>query len=200
MTLEIGNPHPQFGNPFTGDLVDGGKLYIGTVGADPEASPVACFWDEALTLTAFQPIRTRGGYIVNGSNIARLYTAATDYSIRLRDSDDSQIFYLTSVTVGGVASQPLNANLTAIAALTTTSYGRSLLTLANQAALQAAVGLVASLPLSGGTVTGGIIRASAGAYVYNADPAHTNGSFTDIGPSDALPAVSNGALVGRLET
>jgi hypothetical protein len=39
------------------------------------------------------------------------------------------------------ASQPLDADLTAIAALTTTAYGRALLTLANQAALQAAAGL-----------------------------------------------------------
>lgn len=38
------------------------------------------------------------------------------------------------------ASQPLDADLTAIAALTTQAYGRSLLTLANQAALFAALG------------------------------------------------------------
>lgn len=37
-------------------------------------------------------------------------------------------------------AQPLDSDLTAIAALSTTSYGRNLLTLANQAALQAAVG------------------------------------------------------------
>lgn len=36
--------------------------------------------------------------------------------------------------------QPLDSGLTAIAALSTTSYGRNLLTLANQAALQSAVG------------------------------------------------------------
>ncbi len=39
------------------------------------------------------------------------------------------------------ASQPLDSDLSAIAELTTTTYGRALLTLANQAALQAAAGL-----------------------------------------------------------
>ena len=38
------------------------------------------------------------------------------------------------------ASQPLDSDLTAIAALTTTAYGRALLELANQAALHAALG------------------------------------------------------------
>lgn len=40
----------------------------------------------------------------------------------------------------GSAYQPVDSDLTAIAALTTTSYGRALLTLANLAALQATLG------------------------------------------------------------
>jgi len=44
------------------------------------------------------------------------------------------------------AYQPLDSDLTAIAALTTTAYGRSLLALANQAALQAEAGGSALTP------------------------------------------------------
>lgn len=48
------------------------------------------------------------------------------------------------------ASQPLDSDLTAIAALSTTAYGRGLLTLANAAAAD-------WLPLAGGTMTGVIV-------------------------------------------
>lgn len=52
----------------------------------------------------------------------------------------------TEVYAGVATSQPLDADLTAIAALSTTAYGRALLTLANQAALQSAVGTINSRP------------------------------------------------------
>jgi hypothetical protein len=46
----------------------------------------------------------------------------------------------TAIEAVPAAYQPLDSDLTAIAALTTTSYGRGLLSLANQAALQAEAG------------------------------------------------------------
>jgi hypothetical protein len=49
-----------------------------------------------------------------------------------RDSVDARV-----TAVGGGAYQPLDSDLTAIAALSTTSYGRAFLALANQAALMA---------------------------------------------------------------
>ena len=59
------------------------------------------------------------------------------------------------------ASQPLDSDLTAIAALTTTAYGRALLTLANAAAGQTAFGLgtmstqnATAVAITGGTATG----------------------------------------------
>lgn len=48
--------------------------------------------------------------------------------------------YLTTAAAAS-GYQPLDSDLTAIAALTTTAYGRGLLELANQAALQSAVGI-----------------------------------------------------------
>ena len=49
-------------------------------------------------------------------------------------------------------AQPLDSDLTAIAALSTTSYGRNLLTLANQAALAAAVGSNNATNVTSGTL------------------------------------------------
>ncbi|MEP7454310.1 hypothetical protein [Phyllobacterium sp. SB3] len=58
-------------------------------------------------------------------------------------------------TPPGGPYQPLDSDLTAIAALSTTIYGRSLLTLANNAAL--ATSLNGNwLPLTGGTLTGAV--------------------------------------------
>lgn len=70
------------------------------------------------------------------------------------DIPDLSATYLT-VAAAAVTYQPLDADLTAIAALTTTAYGRSLLTLANSAALTAGVDLFSSslkglVPASGG--------------------------------------------------
>lgn len=56
-----------------------------------------------------------------------------------------------SLAAAGI--QPLDADLTAIAALTTAAYGRSLLTLANLAALKAALALASTDLSDFGTVT-----------------------------------------------
>jgi hypothetical protein len=75
----------------------------------------------------------------------------------------------SAADTGGVARflQPLDADLTAIAALATTPYGRGLLILANQAALKSATGIPDPLAAVGGTVTGNILRGGAGAHIYH---------------------------------
>lgn len=172
MTQRIINPFPLYLDK-RGNLLDGGFVYIGTAGADPETSPVATYWDSALTLPAVQPLRTLGGVIVNNGNPAFVFVAGDNYSLRVRDNTMDEVFYVASVVQAEVPYQPLDADLTAIAALATTSFGRSLLTLANTAALKAATGIPDCLPLTGGTVTGNIIRSAAGAHTY-----HTNSAFT----------------------
>lgn len=158
-----------------GALSDGGYIYVGEANADPELSPINVYWDAAGTILAQQPLRTVGGLIVNGSIPAPWFVNATDYSMRLRDSDEVQTFYAPSLFPSGAAYQPLDSDLSAIAALGTTPFGRSLLTLASQAALAAATGIPDPLPLTGGNVTGAIGRQGAGVYVYFKDAAMTSG-------------------------
>lgn len=127
-----------------GRLLDAGYIYIGTVGTNPEtlANQLPLFWDSAMTIAAVQPLRTLGGHVVNGANPSNVYFSATDYSITVRDVNSVLVDNSNSSTeTGGVSYQPLAANLTAIAALSATAYGEALLTLANQAALQSAVGV-----------------------------------------------------------
>jgi hypothetical protein len=174
MAQRINNPFPLFLDE-DGDLLFGGKVYIGTANQDPETNPLAVFWDEELTDAAEQPLRVYGGLIHNGDSPAFVFAAGDDYSIRTRDADDELIWYVPSIKVTGQQYQPLDGDLTAIAALATTSYGRALLTLANQAALKAATGIPDCLPLIGGTVTGNIARSSAGPHLYHTDGALVSG-------------------------
>jgi hypothetical protein len=178
-----------------GALLDAGKIYLGTSGADPEVSPIVAYWDSDLTLVAPQPLRTLGGVIMNGEDPANVYLADGDYSQRVRDADDVLIpaYTFSSAAIvtgtsggGGTSYQPLAATLTLLAALTTTAFGRSLLALANTAALQALVGNTAGLASTGGTVTGNIVRGGAGVHAYFADAAMTGGRIfiTAVGATD----------------
>lgn len=185
------NPLPQFLDS-RGALLDGGSIYIGTAGQNPETSPKTVYWDSALSQVASQPLRTLGGHIINGETPAQIFLADGDYSLRIRDADGSMVANVTSVATatagseGGDDEQPQDSDLTAIAALTTTAFGRNLLTLANAAALRSAAGIPDSLALTGGTVTGNIVRAGAGVHPYFADAAMTGGRIyvTAAGASD----------------
>lgn len=89
------------------------------------------------------------------------------------------------------ASQPVDPNLTNIAALTTTAYGRALLTLANQAAL---LGLI---PLTSETVQGLVELATAAEAITGTDntravhPAGLAAVFTDRIDTNVALGASN---------
>lgn len=173
MTQRIGNPFPYFGDR-RGRPLTGGKVYLGEQGADPQTSPVSAFYDSDLSQAAAQPINVIGGLLVNESgNPTQVYVDEDEYSIRVRDADGAEVSYLASATFETDQFQPLDSDLTAIAALATTTYGRALLALADAAALRTYAGIVAPLPLAGGSVTGEIKRSGAGAYPYMADAGYT---------------------------
>lgn len=172
----LANPTPLFLDR-RGTLLDAGQIYVGVAGSDPELSPIAVFWDKERTIEALQPLRTSGGVIVNGRSPAFVYTAAADYSMRIRDADSNEVSYVPSSVdaAGDDLYQPKDSDLTAIAALTTTEFGRQLLTLANAAALRDATGIPNGLAVAGGTMTGNIGRQGAGTHLYHMNPAYTSG-------------------------
>lgn len=189
----IDNPFPLFLDQH-GGLIDAGYIYIGTAGADPQVSPITVYWDAALSIPAAQPLRTRGGVIINNGSPALVYTGAADYSMRVRDADGNLVSYLSSASAtGGATYQPLDSDLTAIAALATTSFGRALLTQATAAAARAALGVINGLPLAGGTVTGNIVRSGAGPHQYHADGAFVSGRkfYTATGAADPTSQVGD---------
>lgn len=192
---KLSNPEPIFLDA-SGGLADGGYIFLGVANDDPETNPIDCFWDFARTIPAEQPIRTIGGLVVNGTTPASVFFAESDYSTRMKDSGGNLVFYApTTYPVGSF--QPLDSDLTAIAALGTTAYGRALLTLANQAALQTALGLPAALPLTGGALSGPVTRSGGGGYFYGTDPAMTDPKiYPPLAIGTANPATGAGSLQG----
>ncbi len=87
----IVNPYPVILNQVGGGL-NGGKVYIGVAGQDPQTNPVTVYWDTSGTIPAAQPLTTIGGYIWNAGTPAQVY-GPTEYSIRVRDRLDVEIFY-----------------------------------------------------------------------------------------------------------
>lgn len=185
MTKRVGNPLPFF-TDRRGLPMDGGRLYLGTVNADPELSPVTVYLDEACTIPIAQPILIVGGFATDDGNPAFFYVAPDAYSLRVRDRDGGEVHYFADATVQETSWQPRNDGLLAIAALATTPYGRSVLTQEDAAALRNYLGLVDYLPLTGGAVTGDIVRSGGGAYVHHANAANTAGRIfiTAAGASD----------------
>ena len=184
---KLSNPTPIFLDR-RGALLDAGFIYIGLAGHDPETDPIQLYWDAARTIAAPQPLRTLGGVIVNGANAAFVYMAESDYSMRVRDAGGVIVGpgYIPSTSVVMPDYQPLDSDLSAIAALSTTTFGRALLTLANAAALKTATGIPDCLPLTGGSVTGNVVRSGAGVLSYYADAAMTGGRIyiTAAGAAD----------------
>jgi hypothetical protein len=190
----VGNPFPLWLD-LTGALLDAGSIYVGIAGADPEVFPVPVFWDEGLSIPAAQPLETRGGVIVNAGAPALVYTADGEFSLRVRDADGGEVFFTDNASeTGGASYQPLDTDLSAIAALATTVFGRSLLTAANATAARSMLSIVDSLPKAGGTMTGNILRSGAGPHLYHTDGGLVSGRvFTTVNTA-ADPTSANGDI------
>ena len=185
MSTQIGNPFPMFYDR-RGRPLDGGSIYIGRVGLDPETNPLALFADIELTDAMAQPVRTIGGLMSRDGQTILPQIAEDQYSIRVRDSDGAEIFYLADANFAALSIQPLSNTLTAIAALVTTNFGRRLLEQGSAAGLRAYANIPDALPLSGGTMTGDIKRSGAGGFAFAADPAipRVRFFFTEAGADD----------------
>ena len=92
----IREPLPMFFDA-NGNALDNGYIYIGTENLNPEANPIAVYWDSALKYPAAQPIRTTFGYPSRDGAPARLYTNS-HYSILVKDSNSNQIYSVESDT------------------------------------------------------------------------------------------------------
>ena len=95
--LQIQSPFQQLFDT-NGSPLDDGYVYIGTANANPETSPIAIYWDDAGTIPAAQPLRTLNGYIVRSGTPARVYTAADDFSMTVKDRQGRVVFSVLDAT------------------------------------------------------------------------------------------------------
>lgn len=97
MTLySVANSYPAILSQ-NGVGLNGGKVYIGIAGQDPEVSPANVYWDGAGTILAAQPLDVVGGYIQRAGTPATAYISALTYSIRVRDRFGVEVYYSAEV-------------------------------------------------------------------------------------------------------
>lgn len=90
-SLPINAPFTNF-QDSSGQPLESGYIFIGTVNLNPETNPVSVFWDSALTIPAAQPLRTAGGYIVRNGTPAKIYSSAASWSITVKDRNLALIY------------------------------------------------------------------------------------------------------------
>lgn len=81
-----------------GSPLEDGYIYIGADSMDPEANPIAAFFDSALSVPAPQPIRTKGGYPSNAGAPSRIYVGPSSYSVRVKNKNSTTIHSDLSIT------------------------------------------------------------------------------------------------------
>jgi hypothetical protein len=162
---------------INGQPLEDGYVWIGVLGLEPQANPLAAYWDSALTQAVTQPVRTRGGYPLNGSAIGKLHTAAR-CSVKVQNKNGSTVVLDLTGQGGLIASQAEaeagtdnTKSMTALRSTQQNSYqfGR---TVANEAAM---------LALAGAIVGSEVYRTDTATYwKLRALPAATLGNWTQL--------------------
>lgn len=95
--LSVQVPYPVFLDR-DGQPLDNGDIYIGTANTDAITNQIPVYYDQALTITAAQPLKTSGGYIYRNGTPAQVYVNATDFSISVCDNKGLLIYNFPTAT------------------------------------------------------------------------------------------------------
>lgn len=85
-------PHLYIGD-VTGKPLDYGMVFFGEPNKDPEFYPINIFYDEALTIPAMQPVRSKGGFLNANGDMVEVYAAEQLYSVKVLDAHGVKVFY-----------------------------------------------------------------------------------------------------------
>ena len=118
-TLSVQPPYPAFADA-SGQPLDDGYIWIGTVNLNPITNPIVAYWNSALTITAVQPIRTSGGYPVYQGTPSRIYTAS-DYSIQVQNKNGTVVYTSLNDNALGIGAVVSNATGTGTQTIFTVS-------------------------------------------------------------------------------
>lgn len=94
MGYQVVSQQLQIFNDADGKPLNGGYIYIGESGKNPETNPINIYWDSGLTISAVQPIRTQAGFSMRNGTPTRIYVdvAQTSYSIVIKDVQQKIIY------------------------------------------------------------------------------------------------------------
>jgi hypothetical protein len=95
--LSVQVPYPVFYDR-DGQPLNDGNIYIGVANLDPVTNPLQVYYDEALTITASQPLKTSNGYVYRNGTPTQLYVNATDFSITVNDSKNLFVYNFPQAT------------------------------------------------------------------------------------------------------
>jgi len=113
--LSVQVPYPVFYDR-DGLPLDNGNIYIGTANLDPVTNPIQVYYDDALTITASQPLRTSNGYIYRNGTPTQIYVNANDFSILVNDDKNLLVYSFPEATGFGVGASGISftpyANIT----------------------------------------------------------------------------------------
>lgn len=127
MTFAVTAPHQHF-TEANGTPLEDGEIFIGVAGLDAEANPQTIYWDEAGTIVAAQPIKTKMGAPVNGAVPSDFYVNAA-YSMKAKDKNSAVVY--SALQVSGSTSAILDnannisLNVEAISANATTKLNKN---------------------------------------------------------------------------
>lgn len=118
--LSVQVPFPVF-TDADGQPLDNGSVYIGTANTDAVTNPISVYWDEALTIPAYQPIKTTGGYLYYQGTPTNVYVNADDFSITVQDSKGNLVYSAPEV----IGAAGLRADLAASSGSSLVGYIQS---------------------------------------------------------------------------
>lgn len=165
----------------------------GANGIGVSGSPITSSGTVALSLGAITPSSVNG-VTISGSSTPTLAVTGTTSVSGSNTGDQDLSAYAKTATIAS-SYQPLDSDLTAIAALTTTTYGRSLLTQADAAATRTTLGLgTLATQNSVTTITGNAGTATA------LQTARTINGVSFDGTANITVTASAATLTGTLAT
>jgi hypothetical protein len=90
------NPYPYF-TDASGAALSGGYVYFGQANQDPRQNQVTVYYDQAMTIPAYQPLRTTSGFLYRNGSPAQVWVASgTAISVMVLDSAQQQVSYTPS--------------------------------------------------------------------------------------------------------